>query len=630
MSSMDKTADQSASLDVGDVLQGRYELKGELGEGGFARVFMAFDSTIERKVAIKVLHANKMVGKGEPAKLVRSRFLREARLAAQIRHPSIIEIYDFGVLEELDQPYMIMEFLEGTDLDEEIEEKGALSPQRFLPLFIDALEALGEAHEKGVVHKDLKPANLFLTNPGTNKETLKVVDFGIAHVDHGAEERLTKTGAMTGTPHYLPPEYLEEQEVLTEMDVYQMGLILIEALTGRRVVTAETVFQAVLKHVNRDLNIPPVLLQGSLGTVIRRAIAYDPKVRYSTATEFAEALSRIDPADVVDFNAPGSVEGLEPVSLAETLKSGTLQPLSDEDGALVAEREVLAKSLVSRQRHTAGAEAKIDGTHPEFGSTETQEAAKIAGASPATDTLETEDEQAAPPSGTFGTLSTEQVEAAFGSTWPLKVLAGLGAAILVTLGAVVALMIVGNGEDEGDVAEAAVVQQETGEEAPKEEPEPEGVAQQPEETTEDGEEESPREPAEEEREESELLTVLVESTPSGATLRRMDGTEVGTTPEELELEEGQRLRLVVESTGYESQEVVVDAAELDGQPLAVELDREAAPAPTPTPTPTPVTEDPDEDEENDEDEGEDSWALPGEDDSQDDDDDGPGGFELAP
>ena len=316
-----ETVTNDRDFTTGFVLYDRYEIQKALGAGGFAVVYSAFDRTIERQVAIKVLNIYSMVGSQKETDEVLQRFLREARVAAKIRHPSSIEIYDFGLLEGGQRPYIIMEFLKGWDLDQELQENGPLSSELLFPLFCGALDALAEAHEKGVIHKDLKPANLFRSRPHTEHETLKVVDFGIAHVNAPGKERLTQTGVMSGTPEYLPPEYIEDQLVTEMMDIYQMGLTLVEALSGVPVVQAASPYQAAFKHVEGDLNIPPEFQEGAFGELLERALAIDPEDRFSTAHEFSQALAAIDPSTVLL------------ASMADTQRvEGFPSPVMNEDG----------------------------------------------------------------------------------------------------------------------------------------------------------------------------------------------------------------------------------------------------------------------------------------------------------
>ena len=293
-------------LEIGSRIHDRYEIRDLLGQGGFAAVFRAHDTQIERDVAIKVLHIASLVSQGNDRDVMLTRFKREAKLAARITHPCVVQIFDYGVLEEEDNPFIIMEILDGHDMDEEISQRGGLDAQRVLPLFVDCLEALGDAHERGIVHKDLKPSNLFLTDPGTRREMLKLVDFGIAHPGDSNRERLTRTGFMLGTFEYMAPEYIEDQIISPAIDVYQMGLILIEMLTGRAAVQATNPWKCSMKHVRREWEVPKPLLQSPLGAVVDRATAREPDQRFETAAEFAAELAGIDAETVPDLS--GSVQ----------------------------------------------------------------------------------------------------------------------------------------------------------------------------------------------------------------------------------------------------------------------------------------------------------------------------------
>lgn len=306
MNDIASSSDSKSALGLGPgtVIAGRYEVVKLLGSGGFAAVFHAFDRDIERQVAIKVLNIAAVTAPGAEMGPFLERFKREAKLAARIHHPNVVEIYDFGVIEGKAMPYIIMEMLDGHDLQEEVKMNGGMAPERALPLFFGALEALGEAHRLGIVHKDIKPANLFISRPGTRNEMLKVVDFGIAHIGGTDESRMTQTGAMFGTPQYLSPEYVQTQTVGPEMDVYQMALVLVELLTGRTVVDDENPWQCALKHATGELVIPSAILDGELGPIISKALEYEPSERFPDALAFADAIDKIDPAKVGDGRDP--------------------------------------------------------------------------------------------------------------------------------------------------------------------------------------------------------------------------------------------------------------------------------------------------------------------------------------
>ncbi|QDG53783.1 PEGA domain-containing protein [Persicimonas caeni] len=288
----------------GTVIQGRYEITRHLGAGGFAQVFEAFDTNIERPVAIKFLNLHASTTDPNAQQNILARFKREAKLAAKIQHSNVVNIFDFGLIgERRDIPFIVMELLSGHDLEEQIFDKGSMDPKRALPLFVDCLEALGEAHKLGIVHKDLKPSNLFLANPGERTESLRIVDFGIAHIRDAREGRLTATGEILGTPQYLSPEYIEAQIVSPAFDVYQMGLILVEALTGKAVVDEMHPLRCVKAHSMGELDLPNALLDSPLGPVIARALHIDHNQRFANAEEFADALAEVDPASVPVLSA---------------------------------------------------------------------------------------------------------------------------------------------------------------------------------------------------------------------------------------------------------------------------------------------------------------------------------------
>lgn len=303
---MAESSQNKAVLKKGDLIQNRYTVEGEIGSGGFATVYIAQDRIIARPVAIKVLRIGIGSEESEELKRTRKRFLREARLAAKIDHPGVVDIYDFGLLTGSNAPFIVMEYLEGHNLFDEIYRNGPLDPTWLLPKYCQVLDALGEAHSHSIIHKDLKPGNIFINRPGTRREVWKVVDFGIAHIDTPADKRLTKTGFLSGTPQYLPPEYIQKQEVTPQMDVYQMGLTLVEALCGKPAVPDRKPFQAARRHVTGNLDIPEIVVKSPLGNVLRRALAPDPAERFATGIEFADALDEVDANSVPVFSRKSS------------------------------------------------------------------------------------------------------------------------------------------------------------------------------------------------------------------------------------------------------------------------------------------------------------------------------------
>jgi serine/threonine protein kinase len=284
-----KTSEQ---LKPGTVLDERYEILGVIGRGGFATVYQAKQIQIEQKVAIKVLELTRDTRTDE----FKERFLREAKNSARVQHPGVVTIFDYGVTPD-DEPYMVLEFLDGHPLDAELRTNGAMKPRRAIKHFITCLDALQAAHDMGIVHRDLKPANLFLTGLGTRVEQLKVLDFGIALMLK-EDSRLTSTGQLYGTPRYLAPEYIQGQHVTPRVDVYQMGLILVEILTGRNIIEADNTYSFIYAHCNGEIAVPRALLHSVLGPVIAKAMSTDFVKRYANAGEFRDALEAIDLAEL--------------------------------------------------------------------------------------------------------------------------------------------------------------------------------------------------------------------------------------------------------------------------------------------------------------------------------------------
>ena len=283
----------------GELIASRYRVDAVLGTGGYGSVYRCKDLQLQREVAVKVLHSiDSTIGREIEGEL-RDRFAREARIMGQIQHPNFVQVYDVGMMGRL--IFLVMELVNGRSLGDELA-RGVMTPARALPLFIDALQGLGEGHARGVVHKDLKPDNLLLTRVDGH-ERLKLLDFGVARVVH--EDRLTRTGLIVGTPQYFAPEYLTTGIVSPAVDVYQMALILIEALAGRPCVPDGLSFiQMCNVHDKGRLEIPVELTAGDFGYVIRRATAISAADRYHDAAHFAQALRGITVESVV---APAGV-----------------------------------------------------------------------------------------------------------------------------------------------------------------------------------------------------------------------------------------------------------------------------------------------------------------------------------
>lgn len=299
------------------VLGRRYRIEAFLGAGGFAQVYRARELDIDRVVALKVLDAVPMMRPGQA-----ERFFREAQAAARIAHPDVVVILEHGLMDD-GRPCIAQAFLDGHDLHAELQ-IGPLDPARALPLFARVLDALAAAHEAGVVHRDLKPANLFLDQVGTRRERLVILDFGVACFHEQLDDRLTASGGFLGTPRYMSPEYVESRAVGPSMDVYQMALVIVEALTGRPAVAGNNAYQCMVAHVQGELRVPGWLRKSPLGPPVLRALAHDPDAR-PTAADLRDAIEGIDPASVVrDLGLDDTIGAIEEAEAAPTLSAELL------------------------------------------------------------------------------------------------------------------------------------------------------------------------------------------------------------------------------------------------------------------------------------------------------------------
>ena len=302
-------------LPVGTVIGERYQIQGVLGRGGFATVYKAKQLNIEQAVAIKLLRTPTNVAPG-----FIERFVREAKAAAQIHHPDIVRVMDYGVHSD-GRPYIAMELLRGHALSVELERSGALDAKRALRLFVRCLDALQAAHELSIVHRDLKPDNIFVTDPNSRVEALHLLDFGIAHV-MDQNVRLTNPGEFYGTPEYLTPEYIRSKTISPALDVYQMGLIFVEAVSGSPAVVG-TGMQCMMRHSRGELDIPDSVRDSPLGPVLERALALDHTQRYQSAGAFRDALEAVEAQAIAHFGTrPAFIEVSTDVDSLDERKPG--------------------------------------------------------------------------------------------------------------------------------------------------------------------------------------------------------------------------------------------------------------------------------------------------------------------
>lgn len=270
---------------------GRYEIKSELGRGGMATVYKAYDPRFEREVAVKVLPHEML---HDPQ--FRVRFEREAKTVALLEHPAIVPVYDVG--EEDGQPYFVMRYMNGGDLAGRIRQ-GPLSVGETAHLMEKIAPALDEAHEKGIIHRDLKPANILFDRGGEPY----ISDFGIAKLTQASGATVTG-GAIIGTPAYMSPEQGQGESVDGRSDIYALGVIAYEMLTGRQPYLADTPMALVVKHITEPvphiLDLNPNLPLG-LEKIIETAMAKNREERFASTREFAAALSAVARGELPTF-----------------------------------------------------------------------------------------------------------------------------------------------------------------------------------------------------------------------------------------------------------------------------------------------------------------------------------------
>jgi len=269
-------------------------------------VYLATQLAVERRVAVKILHAGFARKKKELL-----RFKQEARAIAALNHPNSIRLFDFGQTKQ-DVPYLVMEFLSGRDLSSLLEREGPLDPQRVVTMALQVFGALSEAHSKGIVHRDLKPANLFVTHITGEGETMKVLDFGIAKVqgELGSDTALTQKGTTIGSPRYMAPEQARALEIKPATDVYAMGCILYEMLTGRPVFIRNTASDYIIAHVKEDPPWPCVgqrRLEGPLIEFVLRCLEKKTEQRPRDASEAVTILRTLEGLTGIDTSAVKAV-----------------------------------------------------------------------------------------------------------------------------------------------------------------------------------------------------------------------------------------------------------------------------------------------------------------------------------
>ncbi|OQX70086.1 MAG: serine/threonine protein kinase [Sorangiineae bacterium NIC37A_2] len=298
-----------------EILGGQFRIVERIGSGGMGSVYRAEEPQMGRQVAIKILHQ-----KLKERKDLVSRFRREARAMSQLTHPNTVRVFMYGELEDSGALYIVMELLEGLNLNQTVKRGGVMDAPRAISILVPVCHALHEAHQLGIVHRDLKPENIFICRQAGLVDYPKVLDFGLAKVTEAQMQPgsliLTQQGMVFGTPEFMSPEQARGLTLDARSDVYSLACILYEALSGKLPYDAKTPMEYVSKHVSATpiplaerapgRNFPP-----GLWPVLKKALAKRPEDRYDSALSFATALeavvrapSELPPSYAVESTVP--------------------------------------------------------------------------------------------------------------------------------------------------------------------------------------------------------------------------------------------------------------------------------------------------------------------------------------
>jgi serine/threonine protein kinase len=281
---------------LGETFQGRYRLDEVIGQGGYARVYRAHQVDLGRDVAIKILRTH--YPNAEKAEEAARRFEREAKLVSQLRDPHTLTVFDYGRTEN-DGLYMVSEYVDGTNLLDFVCDRGALSPNRATAMCLQLLFSLQEAHERNVLHRDIKPANVMVFDLPGRPHQVKLLDFGIAKAFEtsadGADSMsvaLTGKGRVVGSPGYMSPEQIRGESLAPRSDIYSLGLVLYEMVTGERAIKTNDL-RAAFRQIDENPILLPddVELPDGLREIVHRMILKAPEERFQTADEVIEAIT---------------------------------------------------------------------------------------------------------------------------------------------------------------------------------------------------------------------------------------------------------------------------------------------------------------------------------------------------
>ncbi|MER6672205.1 protein kinase [Streptomyces sp. NPDC000983] len=309
---------------------GRYQLRDLLGEGGMASVHLAYDAVLDRQVAIKTLHTE--LGREQA---FRERFRREAQAVAKLTHTNIVSVFDTGEddVDGMTMPYIVMEYVEGRPLgsvlDEDVRQQGAMPADKALKVTADVLAALEISHEMGLVHRDIKPGNVMVTKRGV----VKVMDFGIARAMQSGVTSMTQTGMVVGTPQYLSPEQALGRGVDARSDLYSVGIMLFQLVTGRLPFEADSPLAIAYAHVQEEPVAPSSVnrsLPPAVDALVARALRKNPNERFPSAEAMRDECLRV--ASSFQAAAPNIVPG-SPTASGAGVGSAVFPPVDQANPA---------------------------------------------------------------------------------------------------------------------------------------------------------------------------------------------------------------------------------------------------------------------------------------------------------
>jgi serine/threonine-protein kinase len=331
---------------IGGTIADRYEILSLVGVGGMGRVYRALQRSLDREVAVKLIHPH-LTG----SQVFVQRFMTEALAASRLNHAHIVSIFDFGQMDEAEggDLYLVMELLAGVSLGNVMQSDGALPFPRIVTILGQTLEALAVAHDSGITHRDMKPDNIFLTPRRGGGDHVKVIDFGIAKL--GADGRVTETGLICGTPAYMAPEQGAGRTLDPRADLYSVGVMMFEMLTGKLPFDGPTPATMMLRHMTESRPDPRKIapqrgIPDALALACLKALEIEPDRRFSSAEEFQQALARGLRASML----PGAFAPVSRFDSSDWMLEETLLAMSafGDDATLVAPLMVQESALIGR------------------------------------------------------------------------------------------------------------------------------------------------------------------------------------------------------------------------------------------------------------------------------------------